>query len=351
MGTATQERCPSRVLHTRRSTLSLRSLVLTSTLALASMLALGERASAQSPPATGPIATARGLEALASDGSVVHVGEVTGRITLSPARARSARFGRLRVHAGLDFYARARPGSELPAYVVGALADILHVADESREARLDALHRVGRALHARIVLGDTTLEDVPLQMASVLVEGPPPYAHSVSWSPGAVAVREGTTRLCSAPGSDCVTMRNEATLFVSELERRRGWSRVRAEATGLRLEGWIPTRALVTDILAVGHGRAGQPGSLSDGCPYQGEPALVAAGTPVRVAPGGPIWAHIPDAPDSVWVHDARPGSPWVELTLATGVQRDFPGATCSTGWIPRASVTWRDRPAYASPP
>ena len=42
-----------------------------------------------------------------------------------------------------------------------------------------------------------------------------------------------------------------------------------------------------------------------------------------------------------MWVHDTLPGTPWVEVTFARGVQRSFPSSTCSTGWVRREHVTW----------
>jgi len=304
--------------------------------ALVLLLALPGGARAQAEE----LATARDLEVRASDGTRVRVGEVTGVIELVPSSRATDRFGSVRVRAGLELDARATASSAIPAYVTGDIAGILQVAEASREVRLDALRREARGLRARLVLGDATLEDVPLGATDVRVTGPVPVAHAVSWSDAATALGAGTSRLCAEPGRRCVRMRRRGPLPALEGERRDGWVRIRAEAEGVTLEAWVRVRDVVPSEGALG-GSDGQIGAISDGCPYEGRPALVAAGAPVHLRPDGPRWARVPRSPDSVWVHDTQPGTPWVEVTFARGVQRSFPSSTCSTGWVRREHVTW----------
>ncbi|MCA9679602.1 MAG: hypothetical protein KC464_31510, partial [Myxococcales bacterium] len=114
--------------------------------------------------------TARGLWALASDGARVHVGEVTGRLFIAPARSERERFGPIRVRAGLVLEARADAESELPVYAVGVLASgMIETTDEGRVVQVESLYRRGRGRrdYARLRLGDVTLEPVPLDADQV----------------------------------------------------------------------------------------------------------------------------------------------------------------------------------------
>jgi hypothetical protein len=303
-----------------------------------SLLEPSRSARAQGAPSSPPVATAAGLHAIASDGSRVRIGEITGHIEVTPATRASARFGRVHVRAGLDVVAEAGPDARVPIYATGALGGILEVAEDARDVRVEALHRAGREVVARLVIGDATFERIPVLLAQLRVEGTWREGSSVRWAEAPRAIREGTTRICVAPGRECTTVRLRAPLRVVGQERRGRWARVRADAEGIGLDGWAPVRALVDDPDAM-EWAEGRAGALSDGCPYEGRPALVAARTPVSVRPRGPAWAHIPDDPESVWVHDTVPGSAWVELTRARGVELAYPGSTCSTGWVPRASV------------
>jgi len=245
------------------------------------------------------------------------------------------------VHAGIVFDARATAESAVPAYATGNVAGVLRITDGARIAWVTALHRVGSATHARIVLGDTTLEGVPLRMGQMRVEGDVPTLSSGSWTDGPRSVRQGATRLCAVPGRRCVVLRNTQPFPVQTQTHAGAWVRVRAVSPEVTLEGWVARSAVTQEpASALGWG-AGGAGAVSDGCPYEGRPGLVAAQTPVHVRPDGAVWAHLPDDPDSVWVHDTAPGTPWVEVTFARGVQRSFPGTTCSTGWVSRARVTW----------
>jgi hypothetical protein len=287
-----------------------------------------------------PVATALALEAVADDGTIVRIGEVTGRITVRPAASAAQRFGRITVSDGITFVARARADSDIPVYATGNLGGVLRV-DGARLARVDALWRNGRSVLGRIVLGDTALEQVPMARARVTVVGDAPLPGCFPWPRGDAAVREGGTTLCAAPGRDCVRLRAVRPLPVTEVGRASGWTRVRATREGITLDGWVPRRTVLQqpggDISWI----AGRSGALGDGCPYEGRPALVAAGTRVHLRPDGAAWARIPSNPDRVWVHDTAPGTPWVELTFARGVQRAFPRSTCSTGWVRRDAVTW----------
>lgn len=304
-------------------------------LALA-LLLLAAPAAAQEAPT----ATAVALEAVADDGTIVRIGEVTGRITVQPAATAAQRFGRITVSAGIAFVARARVDSDIPVYATGNLGGVLR-ADGARLARVDALWRQGDAVVGRVVLGDAVLEGVSMARARVAVDGAAPLPEWFSWTVGDMAVREGTTTLCAAPGRGCVRLRTLRPLPVTEVGRAPAWTRVRAAREGITLDGWVPARAVLHQPGAdIGWG-AGRSGAIGDGCPYEGRPALVAGGTRVHLRPDGAAWAQIPANPDSVWVHDTAPGTPWVELTFARGVQRSFPRSTCSTGWVRRGAVTW----------
>ena len=287
-----------------------------------------------------PVATALALEAVADDGTIVRIGEVTGRITVQPAASAAQRFGRITVSAGITFVARARADSDIPVYATGNLGGVLRV-DGARLARVDALWRNGRSVMGRIVLGDTALEQVPMARARVTVVGDAPLPGCFPWPRADAAVRDGSTTLCAAPARDCVRLRAVRPLPVTEVGRASGWTRVRATRESITLDGWVPRRTVLQqpggDISWI----AGRSGALGDGCPYEGRPALVAAGTRVHLRPDGAAWARIPSNPDRVWVHDTAPGTPWVELTFARGVQRAFPRSTCSTGWVRRDAVTW----------
>ncbi|GAB4195978.1 MAG: hypothetical protein OHK0013_02760 [Sandaracinaceae bacterium] len=295
-----------------------------------------DRAQAQEPA----LATATHLDVIASDGSRVHVGEITGRITLTPATRRAARFGRVHVRAGLEIDAIAGPRAELPAVVVGEIAGVLTIVEHFRDARLVALHRRGRARIARITLAGATLEDVPLEPDAVRIEGALEEERSIGWYDMEEQLRTGRTRLCRRPGRGCLTLTLRGSIPVRVTERRGAWAHVTAESDGVRVDGWTPARSIGAQE-PVESWASGRMGAISDGCAYEGEPALVAPGTPVSVRPGGPTWAWIPDTPDSVWVYDAAPGTRWVEVTAARGVQRDYPSSTCSLGWVPREQVTF----------
>ncbi|MBN8616440.1 MAG: hypothetical protein J0L92_38000 [Deltaproteobacteria bacterium] len=284
--------------------------------------------------------TASGLEVIASDGTRVPIGQITGEIQIAPTSDPNARFGDILVRAGLVVSATAGPDARLPAYVEGAIASVLRV-DGVPEARLTALHRHGSRLVAQITLGDAVLDDVPIRMRQVRLEGEDEADHSVEWRSHEMELASGTTRLCATPNRACVRLTTQRPISVTVVARRGGWTHVVAEASGLHLEGWAPTRRVAAGEGGLGAWGAGRMGPVSDGCPYEGRPALVAAGTPVSLTPDGAIWARLPDDPDNVWVHDTRPGSAWVEVTFARGVQRSFPGMTCSLGWVPRASVTF----------
>lgn len=290
---------------------------------------------------------ARELSAIASDGTTIRIGEVGGRIELVPARRGGDRFGRIRVHSGLVFEARAGARAVLPAFVTGSIGGVVEIAAGVSAARVDALRARGDRTLARIAIGDATILDaVPIEADTVRVEGAALEPYSLSWRhDGSHVLARGRTELCVSPGERCVTLINRVSLPLSEVRGREGaWSSVVAETDGIRLEGWVRTRRVSTSSEPSGGavvGALGIPGPLSDGCPYDGRPALVAAGTGVHLRPGGAIWAHLPDDPDSVAVHDTRPGTPWVEITAAPGVQRSYPGSTCSLGWVPRVSVSW----------
>ncbi len=289
---------------------------------------------------------ARELQAIASDGSTIRIGEVGGRIELTPARSRDERFGRLRVRSGLLFDARASARTELPAFITGSVGDVLHVDAGVTSARVHALRARGSRTLGRIVLGDATLEGVAVAPDAVQVVGGPLEPSSLSWRRGTPrAIARGRTPLCVSPGERCATLVSRVPVPLAEVRGHAGaWSHVVAETDGVRLEGWVRTRRVTpssdTDEDGL-EGLAMHRAPLGDGCPYYGRPALVAPGTTVHVRPGGPVWAHLPDDPDSVSAHDTRPGTPWVEITSAPGVQRAYPGTTCSLGWVPRDSVTW----------
>lgn len=285
------------------------------------------------------LATAAGLHVIASDGTRVRVGEVTGVIEVAPTTRADARFGRIRVRAGLELDAFAGPDAQVPVHVVGEVASVLRV-EGAHAAPVQSLRRDGARVLAAIVLGDAVLEDVPVRVAQVRVHGSPRAAGSIGWRAGERAISARSTRLCRAAARACVRLTPRSEIPVTVLDERRGWARVSAEAEGLHLEGWIPASRLVAAELAAAWG-AGAVGAISDGCPYEGSPALVSAGTHVSLTPAGATWARIPSEPDSVWVHDTRPDSAWVEVTFARGVQRSFPGSTCSLGWVPRATVTF----------
>lgn len=287
------------------------------------------------------LATARALWAVASDGSRIRIGEVTGRISVAPAERPSERFGPIRVFAGLDFEARATDDSLIPIYAWGRLAGgILRVARNSRAARIVAWHRRNHWQVARIELGFATFDGVPITTKQVQVEGPVPVLASVDWPAGNAIIVPGKTRICVAPATGCVALVTTEPLAVTTRDNRGGWRELTARSQGLGIHGWVPQRALGHSMPA-NAAFGGLGGPMSDGCPYHGSPALVAARTPVHLSVGGPVWAHLPDRPDSVWVNDAHPRSDWVELTFARGVQRSYPGSTCSTGWVARSRVTF----------
>ena len=287
-----------------------------------------------------PTATALALEAIADDGTIVRIGEVTGHIAVQPAASPAQRFGRITVTAGITFVARARVDSAIPVYATGNLGGVLRV-DGARLARVDALWRNGPSVVSRIVLGDAVLERVPMGRARVEVVGDAPQPQWFPWPGADMAVREGTTALCASPGRACVRLRTVRYLPVREVGRAPGWTRVQTARDGIVLDGWVPRGAVQPHIGGDIGWIAGRSGAHSDGCPYEGAPALVAAGTRVHLHPDGAAWARIPPNPDNVWVHDTAPGTPWVELTFARGVQQAFPRSTCSTGWVRREAVTW----------
>ncbi len=287
---------------------------------------------------------ARGLSAVVSDGSTIRIGEVGGRFEVTPARNRRERFGRIRVHSGLVFEARADARAVLPAFVTGRVGDVLQVDGSVPLAHVQALRAEGSRTLARIDLDETvTLEGVPIAPDTMRVEGRAPEPYTLDWRQDAAhVIRRGRAVICVSAGERCVTLATRAPLPLAEIRGREGaWSHVVAATDGLRLEGWVQTRRIAARAEGGGSSGGGGLGPLSDGCPYSGRPALVASGTAVHVRPGGAIWAHLPDDADSVEVHDTRPGTPWLELTGAPGVQRDYPGSTCSLGWVRRDSVTW----------
>jgi hypothetical protein len=288
-----------------------------------------------------PVATALALEAVADDGTIVRIGEVTGRITVRPAASAAQRFGRITVSDGITFVARARADSDIPVYATGNLGGVLRV-DGARLARVDALWRNGRSVLGRIVLGDTALEQVPMARARVTVVGDAPLPGCFPWPRGDAAVREGGTHALRGPGG--VTAygfvlcgRCPSRRWGGHRGGRACGPRGRASPSTVGCLGRTVLQQPGGDISWI----AGRSGALGDGCPYEGRPALVAAGTRVHLRPDGAAWARIPSNPDRVWVHDTAPGTPWVELTFARGVQRAFPRSTCSTGWVRRDAVTW----------
>jgi hypothetical protein len=155
-----------------------------------------------------PSATARGLEALASDGSTVLVGEVTGQIDLAPARSKGERLGVIHVRAGLEFEAREADQSGIPAHVVGDIAGVLTVDETTDVAHLDALRSDGKRTLARVVLGDATFDDVPISEKQIVVAGRAPVAASLEWERTGLALPGGTVRLCARPRSGCITIRS-----------------------------------------------------------------------------------------------------------------------------------------------
>jgi hypothetical protein len=245
------------------------------------------------------------------------------------------------VHAGLEFEARADAESQIPVYAVGNLVGgILRIADDSRVVHIEALYRRGSREYARLKMGDTTVEHVPIAADHVRIQGPAPVPSSIAWSARSASIVRGEARLCARPGRRCVVLNNEQPLPITAEARVGRWTEVAADAEGVRLHGWVMTRMIGREAGGLGWA-AGEPGAISDGCPYYGTPALVAARTPVHLEPDGPVWARLPAEPDSVWAHDTRSESQWVELTFARGVQRAFPGMTCSTGWVQRSTVSW----------
>ena len=296
-------------------------------------------------PGQAQVGVARGLSAVASDGSTIRIGEVGGRFEVAPARDRRQRFGPIRVHSGLVFEARADARAAVPAFVSGSVGDVLQVDPGLLVARVQSLRAEGSRTLARIVLDETvTLDGVPIAPDTMRVEGAAPEPYTLSWrSDAAHGIKRGRAAICVSPGEHCVTLATRGPLPLVEIRGRQGaWSHVVAATDGLRLEGWVQTRRISARSEGRGiSGGGGLTGPLSDGCPYSGRTALVAPGTAVHLRPGGAIWAHLPDDADSVEVHDTRPGTPWLELTGAPGVQRNYPRSTCSLGWVRRDSVTW----------
>lgn len=290
-----------------------------------------------SPSPTLAQATARGLEVVASDGTVVRVGEVTGDIEVEPSADPAARFGRVIVRAGLVLEARATSESAIPVWVRGRVGPI---AARRHAARIDALHvdAEGRIV-ARVVLGDVTLSDVPIRPAHWEVAGSAPVAASGHWRAAPTSF-VGTTAIFDGPVGSSVTFTSGVPIPFRVIGRRGRWQHVRAVSSLATIEGWMREPELVPSE-PMSEWIDGEMGAISGACSSEGEPTLVAADTPVHLSVGGPVWARTPAERTRLWIRDD--GGPWVEIHFTEGIQRAWPDSTCSLGWIPREALVRRD--------
>lgn len=290
------------------------------------------------PSTTLAQATARHLEVVAEDGTVVPIGEVSGAIEVEPGVGGASRFGAVRVRAGLVLEARATERSEIPVWLRGTVGPI---EAHGRVARIDALERNAEGrVFARVVLGDVTVSDVPIRRAHWEVAGPPPVPASVAWRDARQAIPAGTTTIFDAPVGTSMRITCAVPLPVRVIERRGLWRRVRAVSPRVTIEGWMRDPALVPSE-PIMPWIAGEMGAISGACASEGDETVVAAGTPVHLSVDGPVWAHTPDEPTPMWVRDG--GRPWVEIHFADGMQRAWPDTTCSLGWIRREALAPSD--------
>lgn len=171
-----------------------------------------------------------------------------------------------------------RDGTGRSAACDGQPRGVLRV-DGARLARVDALWRNGRSVMGRIVLGDTALEQVP--MARARVNGRRRRAAARVF-PVASGRRGGARR--GAPRS-ARPRRVTAYGFVQcgRCPSRRWGGHRGGRACGPRGRASPSTAgclgARCSNNPAATSWIAGRSGALGDGCPYEGRPALVAAGT------------------------------------------------------------------------
>lgn len=274
----------------------------------------------------------------------VHDADVIGR-PMAGGRAMA-----VEVRASLGFEATA---IDLPARLVERVETGHGMISLASTTRIDGLRPDGDDLRlvahlnpwVRITGLGVPCASVTLSRATTVVtsSGPtPPASDGARFRPLGRALA-----LHAEPGSDeriRIELDRGAPFDLERVASRAGWIRLAWTDGGSLVVGWARAAHVRRSPR---HGWGGPSGSGTPGCVPPGRasgpglyrgPAAVRAGSLVRVAPRGPVWASARDG-DGFEVAHAR-GAAWVQILVAPGLSEGDLCGELRSAWVRLEDVT-----------